>query len=254
MITSAVKAKLRAGGSHWEAWLLLGSPSAAEVMASAGFDWLIIEGEHAAAGMNDVQLMLQAMNGSPTVPILRVPWNDRVAVKVALDVGVKGIMFPMINSREEALEAVRACWFPPEGVRGIGSGRSNLYGMNPTDYRGANEDLLIFIIIEHEQAVEHIDEILSVPGIDGAFFGFSDYAASIGLTGQLTHPRVIGGARQGARGDPEGGRGRRVRGARPEPGPGAGAPGVPADHAGQRCRVYAPRGQGGAGGDGLVVS
>jgi 4-hydroxy-2-oxoheptanedioate aldolase len=192
MITSAVKTKLRAGRVSLGGWLLLGSPSAAELMSRAGFDWLIIEGEHAAAGMNDVQLMLQAMNGSPTVPMLRVPWNDRVAVKVALDIGVKGIMFPMINSREEAQEAVRACKFPPDGVRGIGSGRASLYGMGGPDYlKSANDDLLIYIIIEHERAVAHIDEILSVPGIDGAFFGFADYAASIGLTGQTAHPRVI---------------------------------------------------------------
>jgi len=190
-ITTKVKQSLAAGQVSYGSWLRLGSPAVAEVMARMGFDFLIIEGEHAAADMAMVQAILQAMNGTDTVPILRVPWNDPVAVKVALDVGVKGIMFPMIRSRREAEDAVRACKFPPEGIRGLGPGRASLYGLESADYlRQANEDLLIYIIIEHDEAVRNIDEIVSVPGIDAAFFGYSDYAASIGLTGQTNHPRV----------------------------------------------------------------
>lgn len=190
-ITANVKQKLAGGHVSFGSWLRLGSPAVAEVMARMGFDWLIIEGEHAAADMATVQAILQAMNGTDTVPILRVPWNDPVTVKVALDVGVKGIMFPMVNSRQEAEDAVRACRYPPEGVRGLGPGRATLYGLHRAEYlREANEDLLIYIIIEHDQAVRNVDEIVSVPGIDGAFFGYSDYAASIGLTGQTDHPRV----------------------------------------------------------------
>lgn len=192
MITSKVKQKLRAGEPVLGSWLLLGSPASAEIMARLGFDFLIIEGEHAAADMGVVQLQLMAMNGTDTVPVVRVPWNDKTIVKVALDVGVKGIMFPMVNSPEEALAAVRACKYPPEGVRGIGGGRASMYGANSAEYlRTANEDVLIFVIIEHEEAVKNVAEIASVPGIDALFFGFADYAASIGLTGQTDHPRVL---------------------------------------------------------------
>ena len=192
MITASVKEKLNSGQLSIGAWLYLGSPSSAEIMARAGFDWLIVEGEHGAATMATVQTMLLAMGGSATVPVLRVPWNDRVAVKVALDIGVKGIMYPMINSREEAVEAVSACMYPPEGVRGIGAGRASWYGRESAAYlKTANDDLLIFAIIEHERALSNLDEIVSVPGIDIFFFGFSDYAASIGLTGQIDHPRVL---------------------------------------------------------------
>jgi len=143
-ITANVKHKLATGGVSFGSWLRLGSPAVAEVMARMGFDYLIIEGEHAAADMAAVQAILQAMSGTDTVPILRVPWNDPVTVKVALDVGVKGIMFPMIKSRQEAESAVRACKYPPEGVRGLGPGRAALYGLHGAEYLGqANEDLLI---------------------------------------------------------------------------------------------------------------
>ncbi len=192
MITSKVKQKLRAGEPVLGAWLILGSPASAEIMSRIGFDFLIIEGEHAAADMGVVQLQLMAMNGTDTVPVMRVPWNNHVLVKVALDVGVKGIMFPMVNSREEAIAAVRACKYPPEGVRGIGAGRASMYGLSSAEYlRMANEDVLVFVIIEHEEAVKNIAEIAGVPGIDALFFGFADYAASIGLTGQTGHPRVL---------------------------------------------------------------
>jgi 2-keto-3-deoxy-L-rhamnonate aldolase RhmA len=192
MITAKVKETLASGGTCYGGWLTLGSPAAAELMGELGFDVLIMEGEHGALEMSVIQAQLMALKGSSAVAMVRLPWNDPVQVKVALDVGVRGIMFPMINSGEEALQAVRACRYPPEGVRGIGPGRCMLYGLNRQEYmKTANEDLLVFIIIEHEQAMQHLDEILSVPGIDGAFFGFADYAGSLGLTGQNSHPRVL---------------------------------------------------------------
>ena len=190
-ITAHTKAKLAGGQVSVGSWLRLASPTAAEVMARMGFDWLIIEGEHCAADLGTVQAMVQAMNGTDAVPMLRVPWNEPIVVKIALDVGVRGIVFPMVNSRQEAEAAVRACKYPPQGIRGMGPGRAALYGLDSAAYqRDANDDQLIYIIIEHDLAVRHIDEILSVPGIDGAFFGYQDYAASIGLTGQADHPRV----------------------------------------------------------------
>lgn len=190
--TAKIKHKLRSGQLSVGAWLRLGSPAISEIMARIGFDWLIIEGEHGAACLDNVQLIVQAMNGTETVPILRVPWNDKVTIKLALDIGVNGVMVPMVCNRQEAIDAVRYCKYPPDGIRGIGSGRACLYGHNQGEYlRTANDDLLIFIIVEHEKAVANIDEIVSVPGIDGVFFGFADYAASLGLTGQIDHPAVL---------------------------------------------------------------
>lgn len=187
-----LRQRLKAGEATIGSWLRLGSPAAAEIMAQLGFDWLIIEGEHAAAGPEGVQALLQAMRGTPTVPLMRVYENNASLVKMYLDLGVKGIMFPMINSAEEAHRAVAACKYPPEGVRGIGPGRAAAFGLDMDDYmRRANDETLVFIIVEHARAVDAIDEILAVPGIDAVFFGFADYAASLGLTWQNEHPRVL---------------------------------------------------------------
>lgn len=189
---TTLKEKLKAGGTSIGSWLTLGSPTAAEIMAHAGFEFLIIDGEHTAAGLDTVQLLLQAMQGTDTIPILRVPSNDRAVIKVALDLGVKGIMVPMVNSRQEALDAVQACKYPPQGIRGIGPGRACLFGKHLREYLAtANDDVLLFIIAEHHQALTHIEEIATVPGVDAIFFGYYDYAASLGLQENLEDPRVL---------------------------------------------------------------
>jgi len=190
--TQKLRQRLGAGGTALGSWLTLGSAAAAEIMAHAGFDFLIIDGEHTAAGLDSVQVLLQAMSGTDTIPVLRVPSNDRTMVKVALDVGVKGIMIPMVNDREQAANAVAACKYPPEGVRGIGPGRASLFGKRIREYLGtANDDILVFIIAEHAQALANIKEIVAVPGIDAVFFGYYDYAASIGLRHDPDHPSVL---------------------------------------------------------------
>ena len=193
MSTAAqLKQKLAHGGTVLGSWLTLGSPAAAEILARAGFDFLIIDGEHSAAGLDTVQMLLQAMQGTDTVPILRVPANDRAVIKVALDIGVQGVMVPMVNSREEALAAVQACKYPPAGVRGIGPGRACGYGKDLREYLNrANDDMLVFLIAEHHQAVANITDIAAVPGVDAIFFGYYDFAASLGLHGNLEHPAVL---------------------------------------------------------------
>ena len=192
MSVQKVKQKLRSGEIAIGTWLALGSPAAAEIIAEVGFDFVIIEGEHAGADMATVLPLLQACRGTDTVPMMRVPWNDPAAIKVALDVGVKGIMIPMVNSRAEAEQAVRATRYPPAGIRGIGTGRASFYGARMAEYlKIANDDVLVFPIIEHDQAVRNLDEIVSAPGIDAFFFGYADYGASLGLTGQFSHPLVL---------------------------------------------------------------
>lgn len=190
--TQKLRQRLRAGGTALGSWLTLGSPAAAEIMAHAGFDFLIIDGEHTAAGLDSVQSLLQAMSGTDTVPILRIPSHDRTLAKVALDVGVQGIMFPMVNDRDQAASVVAACKYPPEGVRGIGPGRASLFGKRIREYlTTANEEILVFVIAEHAQALAHIADIVAVPGIDAVFFGYYDYAASIGLRHNPDDPAVL---------------------------------------------------------------
>ena len=189
--TQNLKQKLRAGEACFGTILALGSPAVAEIVAELGLDFVMIEGEHAAADMGTVQAMLQAMRGSETVPLMRVPYNDEVEIKVALDVGVKGIVVPAVVTRAEAEDAVRACKYPPAGVRGVGRSRASLWGLRSSEYlRAANDEILVFPIIEHHEAMENIDEIVGVTGFDAIWFGPADYGASLGLLGQPKHPRV----------------------------------------------------------------
>lgn len=190
--TLALKRKLREGTVCYGTILTLGSPSIAEIVAELGLDFVMIEGEHAAADMGTVQTMLQAMRGSQTVPILRVANNDSTLIKVALDVGVPGIVIPEVRTREDAERAVRACKYPPEGIRGVGRSRASLWGLRAAEYlQAANNETVVIALVENFRAIESLDEILSVPGFDAVFFGPADYAASLGLTGQARHPKVL---------------------------------------------------------------
>ena len=190
--TLALKRKLREGTVCYGTILTLGSPSIAEIVAELGLDFVMIEGEHAAADMGTVQTMLQAMRGSQTVPILRVANNDSTLIKVALDVGVPGIVIPEVRTREDAERAVHACKYPPEGIRGVGRSRASLWGLQAAEYlKAANDETVVIALVENYRAIENLDQILSVPGFDAVFFGPADYAASLGLTGQARHPRVL---------------------------------------------------------------
>jgi len=161
-------------------WLSLGSPIVAEIIANMDFDWVVIDTEHASIDIGTTQSIIQAMLATNTVPIVRVPWNDPALIKRALDAGAYGLVIPMVNSKEEAIRAVQASRYPPVGIRSYGGPRARLYG--GTEYfEHANEEIAIIIQIEHIDAVSHIDEILSVEGIDAFFIGPADLAASMGL-------------------------------------------------------------------------
>jgi 2-keto-3-deoxy-L-rhamnonate aldolase RhmA len=187
-----VKRMLKEGKKTAGAWLHLCSPFSAEIMSRAGFDWLMIDMEH---GPGDVLMLisqLQAMNGSDTLPFVRAPWNDFVAIKRILDAGVYGVMIPYVNNKGDAEAAVKACKYPPQGIRGIaGSPRAAGYGQGGKDYfPRANDEILIIAQIETAQAVSNLDEILAVQGIDVIFIGPMDLATSMGHLGNPGHPEV----------------------------------------------------------------
>lgn len=162
------------------AWLNSCSPLATEQLASLGFDWLLVDGEHSPVDLLTTSQMFQAISTSDTVPLARVPWNDLVAIKRVLDAGAYGVVIPWINSPQEAEQAVRACRYPPDGIRGFGPGRWTVYA--GADFAShANEEILCIIQIETVQAVERIDEILAVPGVDVAMIGPADLAMSMGI-------------------------------------------------------------------------
>ena len=157
-----------------------------------GFDWVWIDLEHGSISAETLYQMMQVTKGSSATPVVRVQRNNECLIGSALDAGAKGIMVPFVNSREEAESAISALRYPPQGERGYGSLlAAEHWGMSMADYlRAANDEVLAILQIEHIDAVENIDDILSVPGIDLIFIGPGDLAGSIGLLGQKHHPKV----------------------------------------------------------------
>lgn len=191
-IPNPVKHKLKDGRKTIGGFLQMLSPVSAEIMSRAGFDWLIVDLEHAPGDFANLQAQLQAMSGSGVVPFARAPWNDMVAIKRILDTGVMGVLIPYVNTREEAEAAVAACKYPPQGVRGVaGSTRAAGYTRDMERYlSSANDEIVVMIAVETMEAVENLDEILQVDGLDGIFIGPVDLASNMGHMGDPSQPEV----------------------------------------------------------------
>lgn len=187
-----VKRLLQDGNSTAGAWLQLTSPMSAELMARAGFDWLIIDMEHAPGDYMNLAAQIQAMGATDCVPFVRAPWNDPVAIKRILDTGAMGVLVPYVNSGEEARKAVAACKYPPEGIRGVaGSPRAAYFGQNSMAYlQDANKEILVIVAVETGEAIDNLDAILATEGLDGIFIGPMDLATSMGYFGTPSHPKV----------------------------------------------------------------
>lgn len=169
------------------AWLTCCSTFVAEELGAIGFDWLLVDGEHSPTDTLTMVQMLQAISIGSSVPLARVAWNDPVAIKRVLDGGAYGVVIPWINTRAEAEQAVNACRYPPQGQRGFGPYRGWLYGGR--DYaEHANEEIACIISIETVRAVEQIDQILAVPGVDAAMVGPGDLAMSMGIPFRWDNP------------------------------------------------------------------
>lgn len=199
--TNTFKAALSKGERQVGIWVGLCSPLAAEICAHAGFDWALIDMEHSPNDVGDVLAQLQAVSATATTPIVRVPWNDPVMVKRVLDLGAPGVMFPMVQTVEEAQAAVASCRYPPHGIRGFAGGtRATQYG-RITDYASrVAEETAIILQVETRAAVERAQEIGSVEGVSGVFFGPADIAADLGYLGQPMHPEVWAFIRAAAKG------------------------------------------------------
>ena len=171
--------------------LSISAPQVSEIISDSGFDWVLIDMEHSAISLENVQNALQVM-GDKILKIVRVPGNDEIWIKRILDTGCDGILVPMVNTAADALRVVQSSKYPLEGRRSVGLSRAHKYGAGFSGYvENANRDLVIMIQIEHKEGVKNIDEILEVKGIDSIFIGPYDLSASMGLTGQLDHPEVI---------------------------------------------------------------
>lgn len=182
---------LKEGGFAIGSWVNTLSPVTAELMSAAGFDFLTVDAEHSAVDVPQTQVLFQAIRaGNPDcAPLVRLPGNDYATTKRYLDAGAVGVIAPLINSPEQARELVRAVKYPPEGERGVGFCRANMYGIHFDEaIANANNQTLVCVQIEHIEGVRNIDEILSVPGVDAAFVGPYDLSASMGITAQFEHP------------------------------------------------------------------
>ncbi len=168
----------------------LSSPEIGEILCGAGLDWLFVDLEHSTMSIKDAQAILQA-TASHVDCVVRVPLNDDVWIKKVLDIGASGVIVPLIRTAEEAQRAVQLCKYPPEGLRSVGIGRAHGYGEKFQDYiESANDEIAVIIQIEHIDAVNNVEKILNVSGIDGLFVGPYDLSASMGKIGQTTDPDV----------------------------------------------------------------
>jgi 4-hydroxy-2-oxoheptanedioate aldolase len=185
------KRALRAGRPQIGLWSSLASHLSVEVVAGAGFDWLLLDMEHAPNELPMVHSQLQATGGGSAHPIVRPPWNDMVVIKRLLDIGVQSLLIPYVQTAEEARNAVAYTRYPPQGVRGFATGpRANNYG-RITDYvQTYADELCVLVQVETRPGLDNLEAIAGVEGVDGVFIGPADLAAALGHAGDLKHPEV----------------------------------------------------------------
>ena len=189
-----LRRKLRDRESVVASWASLGHPAVSEIMAAHGYDFILIDLEHTDLSLADVANHIRAIESAdgPTVPVVRVPWNDPVWIKRVLDLGPAGILVPMVETAEEARAAVEATRYPPEGIRGVAGGRASGYGENFVEYvESANENVAVILQTETERSIENAGAIAAVEGVDGLFIGPSDLSKGVGAFGQWEDRRIL---------------------------------------------------------------
>jgi 4-hydroxy-2-oxoheptanedioate aldolase len=168
------------GGAAVNCWATIPSSFAAEMLANQGYDSVTVDMQHGMIDYNDTLLMLQAISTTPAIPLVRVPWNEPAIVMKVLDAGALGVICPMTNTRAEVEAFVGACRFPPLGYRSYGPLRANIYAGGDY-YANANNAVVALAMIETVQAADNLEDILSVPGLSGTYFGPSDMGISLGI-------------------------------------------------------------------------
>ena len=188
---NTLRAMLRQGRPAFGSWLQSGNTAIAEVMATAGFDWLAVDLEHSAIDLETAFTLIQVIDLAGCAPLVRLSANDPVQAKRVMDAGAWGVIVPSVQSAAEARQAVAAVLYPPDGARGVGLGRAHGYGPRFADYLASCRDgAVVLPMIEQQAGVDHVEEILRVPGVDGVFIGPYDLSASYGVVGEVSHPLV----------------------------------------------------------------
>ena len=172
-------------------WSALGNPISTEVLGLAGFDWLVLDGEHAPNDITTFVPQLMALKGSSSAAVVRPPCNEPVIIKRLLDIGFFNFLIPFVESEEQALQAVASTRYPPAGIRGVSvSHRSNGYGTVSDYFSTVNDHISVLVQIESQAGIDHLDAIAAVDGVDGIFVGPGDLSAALGYLGQPNHPEV----------------------------------------------------------------
>lgn len=188
---NTLKRALNAGKPQIGLWCSLVSPIATEIVAGAGFDWLLIDMEHAANELGTVLAQLHALQASSVAPIVRQPFRDAVLTKRLLDIGVQSFLIPMVNSAEEAKDVVAATRYPPQGYRGVAtSTRASNFGRIKDYHKTAHEEICVIVQVETREALAQLDAIAAVEGVDAVFIGPSDLSAALGHLGNSGDPSV----------------------------------------------------------------
>ena len=186
------KRALKSGTSQIGLWCSLSSHYSVEVVAGAGFDWLLLDTEHSPNDLESLLTQLQAAAAYPTSAVVRVPWNDTVTIKRVLDIGTQSLLIPYVQNPDEARAAAAATRYPPAGVRGVaGSTRATRFGRIEDYARRAHEELCLLVQLETRDALRHIEAIAAIDEIDGIFIGPADLHASMGYPGEVANPEVI---------------------------------------------------------------
>lgn len=186
-----LKTKMRENELTVGSWITLGDMSVAEIMAKAGFDWLVVDMEHSAIELQQAQQLIRTIELAGCVPLVRVGENSSYLIKRVMDAGAHGVIVPMVNTAEDAIWAVKSVKYPPLGTRGVGLSRAQGYGMNFEEYKNhVNQSSIVIVQIEHVDAVRNLEEILQVKGVDGFIVGPYDLSGSMGKPGEFDDPDV----------------------------------------------------------------
>jgi 4-hydroxy-2-oxoheptanedioate aldolase len=188
-----LKAALARGEVQLGCWLSMATPVSAEIAGGAGFDWCLIDAEHAPNDLAAIRAQLMALNGTASSVAVRVPFGEAWILKRMLDLGAQSILVPMIDTGEQARAMVRAVRYPPDGVRGVGAGfaRASGYGAVPDYQPTADDQICLLLQAESRKAIENIDEIAGTEGVDCVFIGPSDLSADMGHLGNTGAPEVV---------------------------------------------------------------
>jgi 4-hydroxy-2-oxoheptanedioate aldolase len=187
-----LKLRLAEGETLYGCWLGMADPYAAEMAATCGFDWLLIDGEHAPNDLRTTMAQLAVLEPSPSLPVVRLRDDDPARIKQVLDAGAQSLLIPMIETADQAKRAVAATRYPPEGFRGVGSSlaRASRFSAIPDYLKTANDQICLILQVESRAGLAALDDILAIPGIDCVFIGPADLAADMGHLGNASHPEV----------------------------------------------------------------